>query len=632
MSKSLRTRQRHQKSWKNQATLDTFFNSQPATPSTSSNPAPLIPKIRRVSDRSDLSSISSSGVEIIEPNDGEASDQASIPATTPTPSLTPEPNLQRDDLEIDDEWEPDDDNPDDQAHDQSGEPNQSEEVQEEWEHELDLGVQGTSTEVRDWGVLRKQIQDDLKKRYRTFSLSQINQLMILSNFATLRLKGTSRIAASMEIARQWHPGDGVWFARRVRALARHYQTFEQLPVEHRGGYKNARTLLRDENVKKASLDYLTSLPTGEVTPKKFQIALNTTILANLGITTQHPLCIRTARRWLIKLGWRHTLIKKGVYMDGHERADVVKYRQEVFLPLMAKYEARMVHFEGPDLERVEPNLQPGEREIIANFHDESTFHGNEQKSSAWLRPGEQPLRKKGRGRLIHASAFINPITGRLILVDADGNVLRDSMKVIYPGSNGDPWWDTQQLLKQMVDAIDIFEAAHPNKQSLFIFDQSSAHASLPPNALRAFEMNKSDGGKQRVQRDTIIPDSNPTEALRGRVQTMTLPDGRPKGLQRVLEERGFKVSHLRTKCAPVCPIENQDCCMARLLSQQDDFKNQESMLETYIRSRGHECIFLPKFHCELNPIEMVRTLISRQSFTNLHFFHQVLGLVQVPLS
>ena len=45
-----------------------------------------------------------------------------------------------------------------------------------------------------------------------------------------------------------------------------------------------------------------------------------------------------------------------------------------------------------------------------------------------------------------------------------------------------------------------------------------------------------------------------------------------------------------------------------LLSQQDDFKNQPSMLETLIQGAGHECIFLPKFHCELNPIEMVSYL------------------------
>ena len=65
----------------------------------------------------------------------------------------------------------------------------------------------------------------------------------------------------------------------------------------------------------------------------------------------------------------------------------------------------------------------------------------------------------------------------------------------------------------MTEAIEIFEAAHPGKQALFIFDQSSAHASLPPDALKAFEMNKSDGGKQRIQRDTIIPQSNPVAEL-----------------------------------------------------------------------------------------------------------------------
>ncbi len=117
--------------------------------------------------------------------------------------------------------------------------------------------------------------------------------MILSNFATLQLKGTSCVHASEEIARQWHPGEGVWFARRVHALAQHYQMFEQLLHEHRGGYKNAQTLLWDENVKKHSLDYLGGLPTGKVTPKAFQNAINTKILPDLGITTKKPLSIRT---------------------------------------------------------------------------------------------------------------------------------------------------------------------------------------------------------------------------------------------------------------------------------------------------------------------------------------------------
>jgi hypothetical protein len=160
----------------------------------------------------------------------------------------------------------------------------------------------------------------------------------------------------------------------------------------------------------------------------------------------------------------------------------------------------------------------------------------------------------------------------------------DSMKIIYPRSQGDAWWDTDQLLVQMADAIEVFELAHPGKQALFIFDQSSAHASLPPDALKAFEMNKSNSRKQHKQCDTVIPQSNPVAEHRSKVQKMTLENGQPKGMQRVLQEHGFNVARLHAKCSPVCPIENTNCCMAHLLSQQDDFKNQPSMLETFIHS------------------------------------------------
>ncbi|KZV59374.1 hypothetical protein PENSPDRAFT_695199 [Peniophora sp. CONT] len=138
----------------------------------------------------------------------------------------------------------------------------------------------------------------------------------------------------------------------------------------------------------------------------------------------------------------------------------------------------------------------------------------------------------------------------------------------------------------MDDTLSIFEEAHPGCVALFIFDQSSAHASLGDDALRAFEMNKGDGGKQWQQKDTRIPDTNPYPEYRGWEQKMTLPDGTQKGLERVLTEHGFDVSGMRSKCRP------------------DNFRLQESLLEQKIKARGHLCIFLPKFQCELNPIEM----------------------------
>lgn len=87
----------------------------------------------------------------------------------------------------------------------------------------------------------------------------------------------------------------------------------------------------------AALDWLSKLPTGEVSPGHFCKALTKEILPYLGIG-KGVLSEWTASHWLVKLGWWQTCLKKGVYMDGHERSNVVKYCNEEFLPLMAKYE------------------------------------------------------------------------------------------------------------------------------------------------------------------------------------------------------------------------------------------------------------------------------------------------------
>lgn len=254
---------------------------------------------------------------------------------------------------------------------------------EAWEDEIDENTMNPQMELCPWDVLRAKIKDEVKKKQKILSISHLNQLMILANFATLRLKGLSRMAASAEIAHQWHEGNGIWFARRVRNLARHYQIFEQLPKERCGGLRMGRSWLHDEAVRSHVQQFLRSVPTGKVTSNALAKHVNGVIFPELGITPAKPVSIRTSRRWLIKLGWRHTRVKKGVYMDGHEREDVIAYRNEVFLPAMAKFEARMVQYDGPDMKPIKPKLAPGEKEIIPQFHDECCFHANDQASYAW---------------------------------------------------------------------------------------------------------------------------------------------------------------------------------------------------------------------------------------------------------
>lgn len=57
-------------------------------------------------------------------------------------------------------------------------------------------------------------------------------------------------------------------------------------------------------------------------------------------------------------------------MDGHEHPDVIKYHQEVFLPGVKLLEQQMRQYDGPALEMVKPTLNPGEKEVLAYFHDE----------------------------------------------------------------------------------------------------------------------------------------------------------------------------------------------------------------------------------------------------------------------
>ena len=112
--------------------------------------------------------------------------------------------------------------------------------------------------------------------------------MIISCFATLHLKGFSHTQSSIEVLWQWHEGKGNWFAWCVRALAGHYQIFEKLPIEKRGGLgtlDHGFTM----SLKKSTLNCLTSQKTGEMTPCKLAYALNETLFLELNITPKTPI-------------------------------------------------------------------------------------------------------------------------------------------------------------------------------------------------------------------------------------------------------------------------------------------------------------------------------------------------------
>ena len=98
---------------------------------------------------------------------------------------------------------------------------------------------------------------------------------------------------------------------------------------------------------------------------------------------------------------------KGLYYDGHDRPDVLDYRQKHFLPAMQQYRSRMVEYKIGEVEtELTKQLQPGKRSLVLVAHAESTMQANDGEKEGWVMNEEQPLKKKGAGRGLHQCDII----------------------------------------------------------------------------------------------------------------------------------------------------------------------------------------------------------------------------------
>ena len=347
---------------------------------------------------------------------------------------------------------------------------------------------------------------------------------------------------------------------------------------------------------------------------------------------------RTAREWLNRLGYRWKDIKKGVFVDGHERADVVEYRKvfvERFLEI-AKYAREWEEtgsMEGAGLRKIEkgPPAMAGcedGREIIFVTHDESTFSSNDGRRSCWIKEGESVLRPKGRGKGIMVSDFLTG-EGRLRVLDdisdeelAREKIPRDATVYFEYGGNKEGYWKGEDMVKQVLEVgLKVFEKRYgPGCKGCWLFDNSSNHGVFASDALLAREMNLNCGGKQPVMRDGWYKGAAVGGGTETVSQHMWVTDSSGKmvgkGLKMVLEERGLWRTGMKLECREKwtdteggkhtrksCLVGVEDCCARRLMDSQPDFKEQRGMLEEELVKRGHLVFFYPKFHCELNWIE-----------------------------
>ena len=77
------------------------------------------------------------------------------------------------------------------------------------------------------------------------------------------------------------------------------------------------------------------------------------------------------------MGMDYIRYSKGLYIDGHERPDVIAYR-DAFLERMAEHSEYFFRYEGENMDTViSPNLQSGQRPRVLVTHDESCFSSHD---------------------------------------------------------------------------------------------------------------------------------------------------------------------------------------------------------------------------------------------------------------
>jgi len=295
--------------------------------------------------------------------------------------------------------------------------------------------------------------DQYLKDHKNLSSKIINCLIHLRSYMTLRRDGRGALEASKLVAETLDRGP--YYAAVLRARAKDFINNRLIPVSKQGQHFKVRSLLEDEDVELAVAAYLREHKF-QVTPTKLKEHLEKEVFPTLGMsvkpTTIHE---KTVQKWMKKKGWVYGMHKKGVHVDGHERADVVIYRK-MFLEEMQELEKFMVEYDDVTLKPLEnANIKNGAvQQHILVTHDESTFHVNDDKRYSWAPKGEQPLKKKVRGKGLMISDFLLDTVGRLAVPEdvyaaiEEPPFPREACEVFeYGGEKG--YWTGEHVVKQV---------------------------------------------------------------------------------------------------------------------------------------------------------------------------------------
>ena len=168
-------------------------------------------------------------------------------------------------------------------------------------------------------------------------------------------------------------------ARNIHTWIHNYLAQDRLPTHHHG--QHSKSILDHEDFAQDIQLHLMVIAKNSYIHAQDVVDYVTTlkIQEKLG-SKSHTILVQTAQRWLKQLNWQYGKKPNGMYVDGHEREDVVQYQKE-FIAIWKDYEKQMVTYDKDGNIDFTPTGFPIAQghcfQLILVTHDESTFYTND---------------------------------------------------------------------------------------------------------------------------------------------------------------------------------------------------------------------------------------------------------------
>ena len=384
---------------------------------------------------------------------------------------------------------------------------------------------------------RKQLRDMLAKikvedgnaaRRGDTRTAKMLQAMVM--FATCQLHhGMSALQAARATSKlTWPPGSekrevtlktgkkAIWGndcyyrrgSERIRAAWAYFNKTDTVNAEMRGRGATP-SLINDEDIQDRMRAVIKKLPK-RWSAREFQAAASLELASDGMIPAGKYIGRAACSNWINALGMHIVESKMGIYKDGHEAPEQVKYRQwygkhleEHVLPYVAAYEGDNMEIE------VLPDLGPGQYEHILVYQDECIYATNEDRARQYCENDREAGYHKTKGAAFMVSGFITDKTGQ-IRIPADkvgkfkkahpgsypmsskmyaktGDLCGDTF--IEPGSSDskDGWWTGEDTVAQTKEVANMLMFLHPKAIFVFVYDRSTGHGTHAPDALKVLD-------------------------------------------------------------------------------------------------------------------------------------------------